>query len=249
VLSNLIDSYQHQHQPITAENSLTSVLSGSFASVGSSQFNNDGFLSDLDKLAMDHSMRLTDSLDIDSLAINSVRARLLSREWPSEDEFATRGRGIVLNNSNSSDSSSNSDIIEASASSSSSSSSSLTETILQNGTETKEDFISHLLTLHHSAKDSPLRNAAVHGDDTRQFEIQSEKLLTRNEYEEDLLKMKGINKVCMQNFDEDKLSKQAFEYSKVLSIRGTPTVFINGEKFEKLSQKNLINEIDRLLKE
>ena len=179
VLSNLIDSYQHQHQPITAENSLTSVLSGSFASVGSSQFNNDGFLSDLDTLAMDHSMRLTDSLDIDSLAINSVRARLLSREWPSEDEFATRGRGIVLNNSNSSDSSSNSDIIEASASSSSSSSS-LTETILRNGTETKEDFISHLLTLHHSAKDSPLRNAAVHGDDTRQFEIQSEKLLTRN---------------------------------------------------------------------
>ena len=76
-----------------------------------------------------------------------------------------------------------------------------------------------------------------------------EKLLTRNEYEEDLLRMKGINKVCMQNFDEDKLSKQAFEYSKVLSIRGTPTVFINGEKFEKLSQKNLINEIDRLLKE
>jgi hypothetical protein len=178
VLSNLIDSYQHQHQPITAENSLTSVLSGSFVSVGSSQLNNDGFLSDLDTLAMDHSMRLTESLDIDSLAMNSVRARLLSREWPSQDEFATRGRGIVFNNSNSSDSSSNSDIIEAS-SSSSSSSSSLTETTIQNGTETKEDFISHLLALHHSAKDSPLRNAA-HGDDSRQLEIQSEKLLTRN---------------------------------------------------------------------
>ena len=76
-----------------------------------------------------------------------------------------------------------------------------------------------------------------------------EKLLTRNEYEEDLLKMKGINKLCVQNFNEDKLAKQAFEYSKVLSIRGTPTVFINGEKFEKLSKKNLISEIDRLLNE
>ena len=76
-----------------------------------------------------------------------------------------------------------------------------------------------------------------------------EKLLTRNEYEEDLLKMKGINKLCVQNFNEDKLAKQAFEYSKVLSIRGTPTVFINGEKFEKLSKKNLINEIDALLQQ
>ncbi len=65
-----------------------------------------------------------------------------------------------------------------------------------------------------------------------------------NNYEEKLLALSGINKTCVEKYDEEALTKQIFEYSKVLEIRGTPTIIVNGKKVEKFSKKNLISAIE-----
>lgn len=70
------------------------------------------------------------------------------------------------------------------------------------------------------------------------------KLLNGKTYENQLLAISDISKECVNTQDEEDITKQAFEYGKVLEIRGTPTIFINGVKLEKFSKNNIINAIE-----
>ncbi|MDA0617261.1 MAG: thioredoxin domain-containing protein [Proteobacteria bacterium] len=69
-------------------------------------------------------------------------------------------------------------------------------------------------------------------------------LIMGNSYEEQLLDLSGVNKTCVEKYDEEELTKEIFEYSKVLEIRGTPTILVNGKKVERFSKKNLISAIE-----
>lgn len=80
------------------------------------------------------------------------------------------------------------------------------------------------------------------------YKMQKEWLSSKN-YEDSLLKITGANKACIEKYDEKTAQKTAFEYSKVLNLRATPTVFINGKQLEKLSKKNFFQEIDEILKQ
>ena len=74
-----------------------------------------------------------------------------------------------------------------------------------------------------------------------------ENFLTQN-YEEKLLLINGIDKTCVQNFDEKTITKPAYEYSKVLKIHSTPTIYINGEILSKKGLKYFIAKIEEYLK-
>jgi hypothetical protein len=177
ILESLIenDLSMQQMQTSLPENSLVSVLSGSFIGEGSSQFN-DGFsTSEYDSLtyegAMDHSLKLTaSSLGVNDTSFslnNSVRARLLSRKWPSEDDNKdeTFEREVKVS-VNTFDSDSGNEVTEQALSSSSSSQSS-------------SDFVAHLEKLHHSAKSSALGYVSD-GDVNSEIQGEREKNLTRS---------------------------------------------------------------------
>lgn len=66
-------------------------------------------------------------------------------------------------------------------------------------------------------------------------------------YDKTLISSKNVNSKCVENFDDTTITKQVFEYSQVLEINGTPTVFINGEKLEKMTQKSLLQKVDAIL--
>lgn len=72
--------------------------------------------------------------------------------------------------------------------------------------------------------------------------------LSSNSYQEDLLAMTGADRSCIEKYDEKSAQKQTFEYTKVLGIKGTPAIFVNGKYLEKLSKKNLLSEIESGLK-
>lgn len=72
-------------------------------------------------------------------------------------------------------------------------------------------------------------------------------LLEEKGYEEAIIKMTGVSKSCIQNLKDDDITKQAFEYSKVLGIKGTPTVFVNSDKVENFSKRNFFKAIDESL--
>jgi protein-disulfide isomerase len=75
-----------------------------------------------------------------------------------------------------------------------------------------------------------------------------EQWLSSTNYEEYLMKLTNSNKACIEKYDEKAAQKTAFEYSKVLNLKATPTVFVNGKQLEKLSKKNLLEEIEKQLK-
>lgn len=74
-----------------------------------------------------------------------------------------------------------------------------------------------------------------------------ELLLQNNKYEKALLAMNGVDTKCVESFDDSTITKQVFEYSKVFGINGTPTVFVNGNKVERMTQKRLLKVIDEEL--
>jgi hypothetical protein len=177
ILESLIgnDLSMQQMQTSLPENSLVSVLSGSFIGEGSSQFN-DGFsTSEYDSLtyegAMDHSLKLTaSSLGVNDTSFslnNSVRARLLSRKWPSEDDNKdeTFEREVKVS-VNTFDSDSGDEVTEQALSSSSS-------------PQSRSDFVAHLQKLHHSAKSSALGYVSD-GDVNSEIQGEREKNLTRS---------------------------------------------------------------------
>jgi protein-disulfide isomerase len=63
-------------------------------------------------------------------------------------------------------------------------------------------------------------------------------------YEQKLLAINGVNRVCVKKFDDKTITKLAYEYSKVLQINSTPTVYINGQPLEKKALKYFIAKID-----
>lgn len=69
-------------------------------------------------------------------------------------------------------------------------------------------------------------------------------LLESKDYKTALLSLIGVDKSCVSKYNEDGLVKQTFEYSKVLEIRGTPTVLVNGREIERFSKKSLISAIE-----
>jgi protein-disulfide isomerase len=71
--------------------------------------------------------------------------------------------------------------------------------------------------------------------------------LASKEYQEDLLNITNATTECIEKYDEKSAQKLAFEYSKVLNLKATPTVFINGKQLEKLSKKELLTTIDGAL--
>lgn len=73
-------------------------------------------------------------------------------------------------------------------------------------------------------------------------------LLENKDYQNIFKKMFNVTDECIAQFDESAFMKKAFEYSKGLGIRGTPTVFIDGKKFEKLNKQNLIEHLENLTK-
>ena len=75
-----------------------------------------------------------------------------------------------------------------------------------------------------------------------------EQWLSSNNYEEYLVKLTNANKACIEKYNEKAAQKTAFEYSKVLNLKATPTVFVNGKQLEKLSKQNLLEEIEKQLK-
>lgn len=75
----------------------------------------------------------------------------------------------------------------------------------------------------------------------------NQKILLEDKDYQKILKQKfNITDDCIANFNESPLMKKSFEYSKVLDIRGTPTVFINGVKLEKFNKVILLNELHKL---
>lgn len=63
-------------------------------------------------------------------------------------------------------------------------------------------------------------------------------------YEQKLLAINGVNGDCVKKFDDKTITKLAYEYSKVLKINRTPTVYINGQLLERNSLKYFIAKID-----
>ncbi len=63
-------------------------------------------------------------------------------------------------------------------------------------------------------------------------------------YQQKFLAIKGINSDCIKNFDDKTIIKASYEYSKILKITGTPTVYINDKVIEKKSTKNFITIIE-----
>jgi protein-disulfide isomerase len=63
-------------------------------------------------------------------------------------------------------------------------------------------------------------------------------------YQQKLLAIKGINYDCIKNFDDKTITKASYEYSKILKITGTPTVYINEKVIENKSKKNFITIIE-----
>ena len=63
-------------------------------------------------------------------------------------------------------------------------------------------------------------------------------------YEAKLLAITGVNGDCVAKFDDKTIIKLAYEYSKVLQINSTPTVYINGQILEKKALKHFIAKID-----
>ncbi|MFT4968087.1 MAG: protein-disulfide isomerase [Candidatus Deianiraeaceae bacterium] len=72
-------------------------------------------------------------------------------------------------------------------------------------------------------------------------------ILADKKYIESLLSLTKIDKKCVNNVNEKSIASRVFEYGKVLSIRGTPSVFVNSKEVKKLSKKQLIKEINILL--
>ena len=63
-------------------------------------------------------------------------------------------------------------------------------------------------------------------------------------YEQKLLSINGVNRDCVSKFDENTITKPAYEYSKILNIHSTPTVYINGQVLEKNALKYFVTKID-----
>ena len=63
-------------------------------------------------------------------------------------------------------------------------------------------------------------------------------------YEQKLLAISGVNRNCVTKLDDNAITKLAYEYSKVLQIHSTPTVYVNGQILEKKALKYIIAQID-----
>jgi protein-disulfide isomerase len=66
-------------------------------------------------------------------------------------------------------------------------------------------------------------------------------------YEEKLLALEGIDKSCVTNFNDNKIIKQIYQYSKVLDIHSTPTIYINGNELQKRGFQDISIKIDEIL--
>lgn len=65
-----------------------------------------------------------------------------------------------------------------------------------------------------------------------------------SDYQKKFLAIKGVNADCIKNFDDKTITKASYEYSKILKITGTPTVYINGKVIEKKSPQNFTTIIE-----
>ncbi len=63
-------------------------------------------------------------------------------------------------------------------------------------------------------------------------------------YEQKMLAINGVNRGCVKKFDDTTITKLAYEYSKILKIHSTPTVYINGQILEKNALKYFITKIN-----
>ena len=166
ILEGLIGSFSNSMSTSLAENSLSNVLSGSFVGEGSSHFSD--FSTDIESLtyegALDRSLKLTSASlgvndNISPLLNNSVRARLLSRQWPFDDNCKdeTLAAQVAVNTFESNPS--EEDIDQS-----------------QSLPQSSSDFVTHLEKLHHSAKNSALGSV---GNVIIEMQGDREKNLTR----------------------------------------------------------------------
>lgn len=74
-----------------------------------------------------------------------------------------------------------------------------------------------------------------------------EKLFQEKDYENALLNLGSVNKKCVESFKNEIITDQIFEYTKVLNIKSTPTVFLNGKKIERMTQSRLLRQIEEAI--